>query len=292
LITILLTFSASASAQENPRNKEEYFAHNPGRLFSIQTADVINSLDLSLLLGGSFGLENSEGFLGSLAFGLGGYGNVEVNTASLLGSIFSKTENFASIGLKIKVIPETPSLPGISLTLRTNNDWYNSYNLDIRNKAPELSTYGLYGVSYDARITHLILSISKIMNEYARIHLNGGFGDLRYKNLKSYFIPDSVVMIDREQKENTLYLAGGLEIKLSDITKLIFEAQTIPYLKVNPKTGLLSTDLRKVYSGGLRVAVTNWLLLDSGFRYQDNYQGLADTEIKIALQGFVNVLGK
>jgi hypothetical protein len=99
-------------------------------------------------------------------------------------------------------------------------------------------------------------------------------------------------MIDREQKENTLYLAGGLEIKLSDITKLIFEAQTIPYLKVNPKTGLLSTDLRKVYSGGLRVAVTNWLLLDSGFRYQDNYQGLADTEIKIALQGFVNVLGK
>ena len=106
----------------------------PGRLFSIQTADVLNSLDLSLYVGGSFGLENSDGFLGSVAFGLGGYGDIEVSTASLLGSIFGKTENFASIALKVKILGETDYIPGFAITLRTNNDWYPPSNFDFDRK--------------------------------------------------------------------------------------------------------------------------------------------------------------
>lgn len=288
---ILMIIFHPLFAQENLNSPEEYFRHNPGRLFSINTADVNQSLDLSILVGGSFGLENSEGFLGSISFGLGGYGDIEVNTASLLGSIFSETENFASIGLKIKVLQETPRNPGITINLRTNNDWYNSNTSDIRKNSPELAEYGLVGISYDTRITHLILTLSKRMNDKFRIHISTGIGDLRYKSLHAVF-GDKVVTDDSEKQKNTFYFATGFDFELSEMTKLIFEGQTIPYFKVNPKTGLISPDLRKVYSGGLRVFVTRWLLLDSGFRYQDNYRGLADTEIKIALQAFINVAGR
>jgi hypothetical protein len=39
----------------------------------------------------------------------------------------------------------------------------------------------------------------------------------------------------------------------------------------------------------LRFIISKWLVLDSGVRYQDNYKGLADAEIKIALNGFLNL---
>ncbi len=133
--------------------------------------------------------------------------------------------------------------------------------------------------------------MSKKMNEISRVHLGGGIGDLRHKNLKSYFV-DSFFIDESEKMNLTFYGAIGFDFQLSEITKLIFEAQTIPYFKVNPKTGLISPDLRKVFSAGLRVGINHWLLIDSGFRYQDNYRGLADTEIKLSLQAFINLISK
>lgn len=292
IITLIyLICLINSSFAEDEIKSSNVFNHNPGRLFSIQTADVQNSLDLSLLVGGSFGLENKDGFLGSMAFGLGGYGDVEVSTISLLGSIFRRTENFTSIGLKIKVFNESKNIPGISISLKTNNDWYSSYNRDIMKEKPELANYGLREVTYDARITHLIISMSKIFNENWRFHINYGIGDLRYKNLVASF--DTISYKDLSEKnKNTFYGALGVNYKLSDITSLIFEGQTIPYFKVDPKTGKIAPALSKVFSGGLRVNATKWLLLDSGFRYQDDYKGLADIEIKIALQAFINIIGK
>ncbi|MCR4418265.1 MAG: hypothetical protein WHV63_09620 [Ignavibacteria bacterium] len=289
--SLLLIFFSLAGFlfSQDEKIPEKKFDHNPGRLFSIPTADVQNSLDLALLVGGSFGLENSDGFLGSVSFGLGGYGDIEVSTASLLGSVFSKTENFASIALKIKIIGERENIPGIAVTLRTNNDWYQSSNFDLKEKKPELAQFGLRSLTYDTRITHLIISFSKKMNDFSRVHLGFGIGDLRYRNLKSYFV-DSFFIDQSEKMKNTFYGAIGFDFQLSEITYLIAEAQTIPYFKVDPKTGLISPDLRKVFSGGLRVGINRWLLLDSGFRYQDNYRGLADTEVKISLQAFINVI--
>lgn len=181
------------------------------------------------------------------------------------------------------MLSETNSLHANAFTLKTNNNWYRSNNPDLKEKLPEAASYGLRSISYDTRITHLIISLSKKTSEVSRIHVAFGLGDLRYKNLKSYFIDESTKM------NNTFYGASGLEIDLSESTKLIFEGQTIPYFKINGRTGLISPDLRKVFAGGLRVVVAHWLLLDSGFRYQDNYKGLADTEVKISLQAFINV---
>lgn len=206
----------------------------------------------------------------------------------MLGSVFNKTENFASIGLKVKVLSETNELPAIAFTLKTNNDWYRSDNPDLNEKLPEVAGYGLRSISYDTKITHLIISLSKKTSEISRMHVAFGLGDLRNKNVKSYFF-DSFFIDESTKMKNNFYGAFGFEVDLSESTKLIFEGQTIPYFKINGKTGLISPDLRKVFAGGLRVVVAHWLLLDGGFRYQDNYRGLADTEVKISLQAFINV---
>jgi len=76
---------------------------------------------------------------------------------------------------------------------------------------------------------------------------------------------------------------------LNERTSLMFEAQTIPYFRVDPKKGSIEPSRRIAGVGGLRFIISKWLVLDSGVRYQDNYKGLADAEIKIALNGFLNL---
>lgn len=270
--------------------KPRTFGHKVGRLFSIPSADVLRSLDLSLILGGSFGISNSNGWLGTLSFGLGGYGDVEVSTASFLGSIFSETEKFTSIGLKLALINEKEFIPGLAIGLRTNNDWNKSSNTDIRTISPELGAFGLTYVSYDTRMTTFYISFSKQMNPIARVHLGGGVSDIRYKNVYSYFIePGSSYYEPNIQRENMYLVFGGFDMFLSDRTNFLFEVQTIPYFKVDPKTGKIEPAQRVVGAAGLRFIINHWLVLDSGVRYQDNYKGLADAEIKISLNGFLNL---
>jgi len=266
------------------------FGHQIGRLFSIPYAAVLNSLDLSLLVGGSFGFSNTDGFLGTLSLGLGGFGDVEVSTVSLLGSVFSRSENFASLGLKIAVLKENETLPGLSVGLKTNNQWNTSSNYDIQTAAPDLGIFGLTSTEYDARMTSFYAALSKKMNPVTNIHLGVMVSDLRYRNVRSYFIsPTYSYREPSEQKKNMVLAFGGIDFNLNERTSLMFEAQTIPYFRVDPKKGSIEPSRRIAGVGGLRFIISKWLVLDSGVRYQDNYKGLADAEIKIALNGFLNL---
>ncbi|MBU2446777.1 MAG: hypothetical protein KJ666_14565 [Bacteroidetes bacterium] len=266
------------------------FDHLTGRLFSIPQAEVLRSLDLSLLVGGSFGISNTDGFIGTLSLGLGGFGDIEMSTISLLGSVFSKSENFASLGLKVAALKENETLPGLSFGLRTNNQWNTSRNENIQTAASDLGMYGLSSTEYEARMTTFYTAFSKRINQVAKVHLGIGVTDLRYKNVRSYFIsPPYSYSEQSEQKKNMILAFGGIDFNLNERTSLMFEAQTIPYFKVDPKKGSVEPSKRIAGVAGLRFVVSKWLILDSGVRYQDNYKGLADAEIKIALNGFINL---
>lgn len=266
------------------------FDHQTGRLFSIPQADVLRSLDLSLLVGGSFGISNTDGFLGILSLGLGGFGDIEVSTISLLGSVFSKSENFASIGLKVAALKENETLPGLSFGLRSNNQWNTSRNYNIQTAAPELGMHGLSSTEYEARMTTFYTAFSKRVNQVAKVHLGFGVIDLRYRNVRSYFISPPYDYSDPTEKKKNIILAfGGIDFTLNERTNLMFEAQTIPYFKVDPKKGNIEPSRRIAGVAGIRFVIVKWLVIDSGVRYQDNYKGLADAEIKIALNGFLNL---
>lgn len=262
--------------------------YKPGRLFSISTAEVLNSLDLSLLLGGSFGISNSDGFLGTVSLGLGGFGNVEISTTSFIGSIFSETEQFPSVGLKILVLREENHLPGLSIGLKTNNKWNNSSSDNIAAQSPELSAFGLQSVSYDTRITTLYAAFSINYNPKTTLHAGLGLTDIRYKNVAGYFTSTGSYYYPDVQKKNVISVFGGMNLTLNDKTNFIFEIQSLPYLKADAKDGKINPSTVVVGACGLRFKLMNNLLIDSGVRYQDNYKGLADAEIKVALNYFMN----
>lgn len=288
LMVLLQQFSLFAQNESDSLQKEVFqFKHNVGRIFSIPTADVMRSLDLSLLLGGEFGLESNQNFLGTIVFGLGDYGDIQLSTSSLLGTIFKKSESIGNIGMKINVSSQTPDRPGFAIGIKTHNNWVTENN-NSDNLPVNLFDAGLRGLRYDSRITSIYVVFSSKAFDKLNAHIGVSYSDLRFKDVESTF-ENFLFRKDEQQKENVFGGFAGVEYELNNRTKLLFEIQTLPYLDVKLKEGNLFAKHRVIGSAGLRFLINTWLLLDTGIRYQDNYKGIADAEMKLSLNGIWNV---
>jgi len=297
ILLLVLFFLNIISAQEKSDSSaialesELFSPSRVDRLFSIQTGDVLQSGDFNVSLGGAFGMTGVQGILGTLNLGLGGYGDLELSSASLIGSVFGSDESFAHIGMKIKIFSEEESIPAMSIGLKTNNSW-NSSSLshgDIQSTAPELYIDGVRSVDYNSRITQAYISLSKALNNKIRLNLGVSFSDIRYKDVYTWYNDYmSYYQNELEEQVNSFNIFGGIDLKLNSRTSFMFEIQSIPYLNVNTDNGNIFAERIVAGSVGLRFVIKNWLMIDSGARYQDNYKGLADTELKIGVIGVWN----
>jgi hypothetical protein len=274
--------------------KEEQFVfpHTLNRLFSIPNSKIINSLDFSFLIGSSFGFADNTGVLGTLGLGLGGYGDIEIGSESLLGSMFSSSENFTNIGIKVKILTESENIPGIAIGIKANNSWNSSRNDGdfIRTSESGLYDAGLRTADYDSRMTSVYAVIGKMVVPGLTLQAGIDFADLRYKNVYVVFNEgNSTYMQNEQEREAVINFFGGFEYHLNNRTILMFELQSYPYLKVSTTDGLIKASRRIVTVAGFRFFISKWLLLDTGVRYQDNYSGLAETEIRIGLNGIWNL---
>lgn len=269
-----------------------HFPHDVNRIFATPTADVLKSLDLNIILGGAFGFEESSAFLGNVALGLGGIADIEVNTGSLLGALANVNQNIPTITLKGKIFKGTGNYPAIAIGLRSSNDWDRTkiYESGIRASEPELYNEGLRNLDYEARITTAFVAFSKNANENLSLHAGGGISDLRYRNVRlgwsfQYeYISDDVI-----KKKQLGYVFGGLIFTINERTQLMFEAQTMPYFSVNTKNKTIVPKQRGLMVAGIRSAVSKVLLFDTGIRYQSNYKGIADTQIRLSLSIFISL---
>jgi len=261
-------------------------------MFSIPTGRVLNSLDFSLLLGSSLSFGRTNNYLGTVSLGLGGYGDIELSSASLMGSIFNSEESFSYIGMKIKLLSENERLPELAIGIKTNNEWNNSNrgSQDILSNSSDLFNNGLRGINYDARMTSAYLSLTKKIREIVSVHAGLSFSDLRLKNINTiYNYWNAVYNHPEEEIKNIFNFFGGLEFDLNERTKLLLEVQSFPYVNVNVRNGHLESEKRVLGIVGLRFFISRWLLVDSGVLYQDNYKGLADAQLKVSLNGIWNL---
>lgn len=268
------------------------FPHTLNRLFSIPNSKIINSLDFSFLIGSSFGFADNTGVLGTLGLGLGGYGDIEIGSESLLGSMFSSSENFTNIGIKVKILTESENIPGVAIGIKANNSWNSSRNDGdfIRTSESGLYDAGLRTADYDSRMTSVYAVIGKMVVPGLTLQAGIDFADLRYKNVYVVFNEgNSTYMQNEQEREAVINFFGGFEYHLNNRTILMFELQSYPYLKVSTTDGLIKASRRIVTVAGFRFFISKWLLLDTGVRYQDNYIGLAETEIRIGLNGIWNL---
>lgn len=283
------SFADSLFTQENNGASEFMFYHKLSRLYSMHTAQVMNSLDFSLSLGGAFGFEEN-GFLGTLALGLGGFGEIEATSASIMGTIFGREEYFGNIGLKIKIIDDATTGNRIALGIRTNNSWNtsNSNESDIREVSPTSYNDGLRYVRYDSRSTNLYAAFATTHNKVHTFHAGLGITDLRWQNINVIFKLGNY-SLETEQRKNLINYFFGYELLVNSRTRFLVEATTIPIMEVNTGNGKLSPELQFGGVVGIRFFVTKWLVLDTGLRYQENYSGIADAQIKIGLNGIWSV---
>lgn len=285
-----ISFADSLSTEEQNATSEFNFRHKLSRLYSIHTAEIMNSLDFSLSLGGAFGFEEN-GFLGTLAFGLGGFGDIEVTSSSLMGSIFGREEYFGNIGLKIKILNNSESPYKLAAGIRTNNAWNSSrtYEDDIQAVSQPSYEEGLRRVEYDSRSTNLYIALATSFKDVHTIHIGLGLTDLRFKNsLVQYKINEYFVKQGEQRKDLFNYFLG-YELYVNPRTKFLVEINTLPIMDVNVNNGILTPKLQVGGIVGIRFFVTRWLVLDTGINYQENYSGIADAQIKLGLNGIWSI---
>lgn len=296
MFIIILFVSCVSFANQDENNKPDeiktfQFPHDLNRIFATPTADVLKSLDLNIVLGGAFGFEESSSFLGNIALGLGGFADIEVNTGSLLGTLAMQNHNISTIALKGKIYKGSQNYPVIAIGLRASNDWDRTkiYESDIRVFEPNLYGEGLRNVDYEARLTTAFIAFSKKTSDELSLHAGGGISDLRYRNVRLGWNQYEYTNNGAINKKQLGYAFGGFIYTVNERTQFMFEAQTMPYFNVNTKDKTIVPKQRGLMVGGIRFAVSKVLLFDTGIRYQNNYKGLADMQIRLSLSFFISI---
>lgn len=293
---LIFTGYCFSVAKQDANNKPDevkpfQFPHDVNKIFATPTADVLKSLDLNIILGGAFGFEESSAFLGNIALGLGGVADVEVNTGSLLGALANVNQNIPTITLKGKIYTGAENYPAIAIGLRSSNDWDRTriYESGIRASEPNLYEEGLRNVDYEARITTAFVAFSKNVNENLSLHAGGGISDLRYRNVRLGWYLYDYTSNNEINKKQLGYAFGGFIYTINERAQFMFEAQTMPYFNVSTKDRTIIPKQRGLMVAGIRSAVSKVLLFDTGIRYQSNYKGLADTQIRLSLSFFISI---
>ncbi|MBV6510540.1 MAG: hypothetical protein FMNOHCHN_00015 [Ignavibacteriaceae bacterium] len=269
------------------------FNHTLPKLYTIQTARVLNPLDLSIILGGAFGFERDNGFLGSVAFGLGGYGDIEMATSSLMASLFSRDENYGNIALKGKLYTADDRSWQLSAGMRSNSSWEGSSSDEeaIRTSAEDLYLLGLRYVDYKWRMTSLYLSFTYA--KYKDVELHGGLTitDIRYKDAQLYFTNAVWNYNPVTVKQNMVNFFFGFDRRLNERTTMIAEVLSTPVIAVDAKNTKFVVERRYSGSVGLRLFVNRYFVLDTALRYQDDFSGIADTQVRVGVMAMWNAAG-
>lgn len=294
LLTFILFSTNIVWGQQDSSDGFNY-NHKLNRLFSIQRGEVLSSMDLSVKLGGAFGFEGKTGFLGTVAFGIGDFSEIEVGTSGLLSAVFDNDNTFGNVSMKFQILKSDNSVVDLSVGLRTNSTWESSSTSsdDIKTHAINLFDNGLRSVQYDSRINTLYICTSYPYKSAGIFTAGIKFSDLRLKNVNNiYNYGNSTFVQLKQTKKNLFGWYVGYERILSKQNTLILEIQSQPMLSVDPNSGNFTTENVTIGMMGVRFFVNQWLILDSGIRYQSNYEGLADARIEIGFTGLWSLMKK
>ncbi len=284
-------FCTSCGAKFVALTTAEGFRHvsyrQPARLFSIPTALVLPELQFGITLGNSFGLEVGESFLGTIGLGIGDIAEIELSTSGLITGLAAGTTSMRTAGLKMKFLESEELGLAVGASLRSSNDRERENRTEriLAAAAPDDYAMGLRGLNYESRITTLSLSVSKEVREETTLHAGLGYSDIRYRDVNSFFIDRPSIFSPSEERRGQWQAFGGAVIVMGERTKIMGEVQSFPFFKYSVNRGEIRLSHMYVAAAGVRFSISQSWSLDSGVRYQSNFIGLADTQIRITLNG-------
>ncbi len=270
-----------------PQETKSFTFRQPSRLFSVPTAAVIPELSIGLTLGNSFGQQERRAFLGNVSIGIGEIAELELNTGGMVGNVVAGTSRMSTWAMKVRFTSGDEYWPAAAVSLRSSNDW-DEANFDavaLEASSPDFYRSGLRGLDYEMRMTTAALSLSWKTHEKTTVHGTIGIADIRNRNL-GVQRKDSIYFFDTSVRRSSQWLvSGGFATIVKSRTCILVEAQTIPFFNYNVTSGSLKLEHMYVGAVGIRFALGKAITLDSGVRYQSDFIGLADVQIRVALNG-------
>jgi hypothetical protein len=264
-------------------------ASAPTKTFSTPSARVLNSMEVMVNMGRSFGVEESDGFLGKIAIGLGGIAEIELTRSSFVDNLTGNQKSFPSSVFKMSLVPQQLAnkwyIPNLSLQLhstpwRSNVDPNTNLQQDVR-QADFLGN-NLSRMNMDNRFTTLYGIIGK---DFRFIQLHGGVSltDVRVRNGYQWiFHQDKGYDVYEEipdLQKNLINPFGSVSIFANEDTRLLAELQAIPFIDYNIKTK--KVEIKKTWQAivGVRFFIKKWISLDTGVKYLSSAKGIADSEV-------------
>lgn len=259
----------------------------PSRLFSVPNATVIPELAIGFTLGNSFGQQEAQSFLGNVSVGIGDVAEIELNAGGLVGNIIAGTTRMSTWAFKVQVFSGSEVWPMVALSLRSSNDWDEAQfdGRTLQTNAEELYTAGLRWLDYRMRLTTATVSLTHRISPPISGSVSLGFSDIRRKNMYTQWASAPERFDPDVRRHSQFQYSAGIAYTLNPRTNVIVEAQTIPFFDVNVAHRELVLKRMYVGAAGIRFALSRAFTLDSGIRYQSNFIGLADTQVRVALNG-------
>jgi len=235
------------------------------RLFTVPTADVLRSLDVSLSGGGAFSAESERSFLGRAAIGLGDVAEVEISTLSVLNALKASSSSVPTSAFKMRVLRERGDRPAVSWLLRGTTDWR-----DIESPVPH--------VDFRTRLTRLQVVASKSVGT-VDVHAGIGWADIRVKDPGGY--PGGPRWTG-ELKRNLFSPFGGFSVPVNPRTTVMGEVDMVPRYDFGEGFTEANQMILYAWSGaaGVRFYFARWLSTDVGVIYRSDFDGLADAAIR------------
>ena len=260
----------------------------PTKTFSTPSARVLNSMEVMVNMGRSFGVEESDGFLGKIAIGLGGIAEIELTRSSFVDNLTGDQKSFPSSVFKMSLVPQHLTqnwfIPNLSLQLHSttwgsNVDPNTNLNQEVR---ADYANMNLSRMNMDNRFTTLYGIIGK---DFRFIQLHGGISltDVRVRNgyqwifdqNKGYDVYEEIP----DLQKNLINPFGNVSIYANEDTRLLAEIQAIPFIDYNIKTK--KVEIKKTWQAivGVRFFIKKWISLDTGVKYLSSAKGIADSEV-------------
>ena len=255
------------------------------RLFVAPSAQVIESAAVHFAIGGVFTAEQEQGVLGLARLGLGDVAELEITSLDVTSNTSLGTISVPTKAFKLRLLPDRIQrnyrLPYIALAFKGSN-WtgFRSNTIAILRDA-SLAHAGVTEVTYESRFTSLFFLVTA-KGEHVELHFGPSLTDFRHRNLWVATIDDFPYQREDEVAESRAGGFIGIVAEANPTSQIIIEAQTLPRLKYKPalKEVKITNDLLVVL--GVRFFVIDYISIDTGVRYLDSFDGLADMQLRLA----------
>jgi len=272
-LVLLLMCGMKAYPQEEVEMAKVPFkpAETP-RLYTAPTADIIQSLDLSIAGSSSYGAKGAS-FQGTTALGLAGIAQVEANAIGIVSdSKEGSLSNVYAPGFKMMLLKEGKwsyswlNSPGVAWALRSS----------VWREAREEN------VMYKTKVADLYFVATERVGPLS-IHAGVDVFDARLKT--DVMEQENLVAA----KRNFLRPFGGFDIWVTDRGKAMAEFGWTASFDYAEDGIQEDKDIEPTWVAllGVRFFVTKYTALDVGVRYQKDYEGVSDATIEAKIDTFI-----